>query len=903
MTLAAGTRLDAYEIVGPLGAGGMGEVYRAHDARLGRDVAIKVLPDAVAGDAERHARFAREAQLLAALNHPNIAQVYGIVDLPEEDDLPAKAGSYRVGLVMELVEGEGLDALIARGLSIDEAVAIARGIADAIEAAHERGIIHRDLKPANVKVTDGGRVKVLDFGLAKATDPSGTMTDLANSPTVLTAATQLGTILGTAAYMSPEQARGKSVDKRTDIWAFGCVLYEMLTGQRAFEGETVTDILSAIIQKQPDMTRLPAATPPAVATLLARCLEKDQARRLRDIGEARLALENTAASSVTTAPTTTAPMSRLVVRRSAWRRVWPIGAAALLGGLAVGAAMWFTRPAPGAVTVTRFTIIPPEGTQLFDTGLQTLALSPSGDRVAYVADRQIYVRSMSQLGASPLLSTPATQVIYDLAFSPDGESIAYWTSGAIMIVAASGGPSAALVRGTPVYGLSWTPTGILYAVQDKVLRVPSTGGDPEIVATAPSESRAWHPQLLPDRKTIIYTALQRQGTNRTGTGTLMAQRIGDAQPIKLLDDIGDARFVPPGHLVFARQGTVFAVPFDAAHLALSGGPVPVLDGVRRVGANAQFTIAPGGVLAYMRGAVDRLSVLQQRSLIMVGRDGTRVYLKPPSDDYSEPRVSPDGRSLAFVTDDDSGGSSIWIYDLNGTTAARRLTFGGIDRAPVWSADSTHVAFASNRAGDVAIFWQRADGSGAAERLTKPEAGGRHFPRSWSADGTVLLYDEVKERNFHLMMWRARDRSSAPFGHWVAYSVNPTGDTGAINTVFIQPFPATGALFQISKRNEQAYHPVWANKGAELRYSPGFVSVPLTLTPAFAAGESKGHAANFSGVPSSMPRPYDVAPDGTLYALTSEPRDVRAAAAVRTNEIQIVLNWTDELKKKVPSPWR
>jgi serine/threonine protein kinase/Tol biopolymer transport system component len=914
MPIVPGTALGSYTIIDVLGAGGMGEVYRALDTRLDRHVALKLILEALVTDPDRAMRFEREAKTLAALNHPHIATLYGIEHIDG-----------RHVLVMELVEGETLAERIARhpgGVPLEQTLQIACQIAEAVEAAHEKGIVHRDLKPANVKITPDDTVKVLDFGLARITernDASSSAT-VANSPTMSALGTQAGIILGTASYMSPEQARGYTADHRSDIFSFGVVLYEMLTGRQPFPGETISDVLASVLARDPDLGALPADLSPRLIELVKRCLEKNPKKRWQAIGDVRYELE--ALQSNPRAVPLAVAAAAVLSPRPLWRRVLPIAAAVLLTAIAVGAAAWFSRPQPAPPPVTRFTIVPPEGKRLAGGTVNSFALSPDGSRIAYVAERQIYVRSISQLQATPILPSPSSSGVFNLAFSPDGQAIAYTTGGAIMVVPATGAAPVTVCRpaDTTLLALSWSGSWLVYSGQSKVFRVAATGGEPETLFELAPNEFAWRTQLLQDGKTVIFTVIPPlDAAERFERGTLFAQRIGESQRTKIMESVADVRFVAPGYLVFARQGVLFADGFDPATLKVSGRPVSVLEGVRRVVMSAQVAISASGSLAYIPGPIDVATSLGTRSLILTGRDGPREFLKPAPGDYSGPRLSPDGRTLAYVNNE-NGDSSIWVNDLKGGGAARRLTFGGKDRAPVWSADSRRITFQSEREGDAAIFWQRADGSGTAERLTKPDAGARHAPMSWSPDGTVLLYDSAKGGDVTLMIWRARDRASTPFsdvrsrdvtgatfspdGRWVAYT-RPISENRF--AVFVQPFPVTGALFQLSKSTEDGHHPVWMKNGSEILYSPGgsaaFVVVPLSYRPTLTPGEAQRLPRNFTDLSPGSPRPYDAAPSGKLYALTNDPRTAQQAAApaqpVPSDELHIVLNWIEELKKKVP----
>ena len=726
--------------------------------------------------------------------------------------------------------------------------------------------------------------------------------------------------------MSPEQARGYAADHRSDIFSFGVVLYEMLTGRQPFPGETISDVLASVLARDPDLSALPPDLSPRLIDLVKRCLEKNPKKRWQAIGDVRYEIESLLANPRAAAITPQAPAAQ--PPRPLWRRALPFAATALGAAGLVGVLVWLTRPVADPPTVTRFTIVPPDGKELSEAPLQGLALSADGGRIAYVVaqqpQRQIYVRSMSQLDAVRVLPTEARGPIYNLTFSPDGQSLVYWSGGAILRVPASGGPPVTVCQAGPItpFGLTWSGDALLYAHDQTIFRVAATGGEPEKLIELAKEETPWGPQLLPDGRTLLFTVIPKEGADRFDRGKLVAQRIGESTRTTVLEPAMDSRFVAPRYLVFARQGVLFAVAFDPSSLKISGGPVPVVEGVRRTAAHAHFAIGASGALAYVPGPAD-VSTSAQWSFVVADRSGGREFLKLPPGDYSEPRLASDGRSMAFVAIE-NGEANIWVYDLKGESAARRLTFGGKDRSPVWSPDATRVTFQSERDGDAAIYWQRADGSGAAERLTKPEADVKHVPLSWSRDGKVLLFDSVKGLESTLMMWRALDKSAAPFGsvrsvrptgavfspdgRWIAYTRRALEGAEGKATVFVEPFPATGALFQISKAAEDGHHPVWSWKGTELLYNPGpsgqLISVPLRLSTALAPGEPAVLPRRFVNHAPTQPRPYDQTPDGKMLSVTTDPRpDASAPApgvptATRPTEIRIVLNWIEELKAKV-----
>ena len=703
MALAPGTHLGPYEVTAQIGAGGMGEVYRARDAKLNRDVALKILPEAFAVDPERLARFHREAQVLASLNHSNIAAIYGFED----------SGSTHA-LVLELVEGPTLADLIAqestargggapRGLEIEAALAIAKQIADALEAAHAQGIVHRDLKPANIKLRPDGTVKVLDFGLAKALEPASAISpDPTAAPTITTPAmmTGLGMILGTASYMSPEQAKGRPADKRSDVWAFGCVLYEMLTGKRAFEGEDVSDTLANVLKSEPDWSALPANLPPEIRTIIDRCLRKDRRQRFADIalplffmGEAGGAVSPTAA---------------VAAPRSFWRRTIPFGAVAVLACAVTAAAAWTLRPSAPPPMVARFSVPLPADQVFTVTGRQLVAVSPDGSNLVYVANSRLYVRSMSSLETHVIAGSDVGGDVNvgggvtSPVFSPDGRTLAFYAGAdhTLKRLAVSGGAAVTICQSDVPVGMSWGEGGLVFALAGKkgIFRVSPNGGTPEAIATVNPDEDASSPQVLPGGRAVLFSV--KNAGDIWDKGQVVVQPLGQGARKVLLNGGADGRYVPTGHLVYALSGVLMAVPFDLARLAVSGGPVPVVEGVRRtavvatdVSATAQFSYSANGSLVYLPGP----AILQagDRDLVVFDGKGGLEPLKLPPGVYSAPRASPDGHAIVFETADDKE-AIVWVYDLRGASAARRLTFGGKNRAPIWSADGQWIAFQSDR---------------------------------------------------------------------------------------------------------------------------------------------------------------------------------------------------------------
>jgi serine/threonine protein kinase/Tol biopolymer transport system component len=891
----------------------MGQVYRARDTKLDRDVAIKILPEAFAHDSERLARFQREAKTLASLNHPNIAIIHG---LEQAGDVHA--------LVMELVEGDDLSQRIARGaIPIDEALPIAKQIAEALEAAHEQGIIHRDLKPANIKVRTDGTVKVLDFGLAKAMEPAaGSSPSMSMSPTITTPAmTQAGMILGTAAYMSPEQARGKTVDKRADIWAFGAVLYEMLTGRRAFEDEDVSMTLSKVLQREPDFDALPLTVPARISQALRVCLRKDPKQRVGDIRDVRLALEGAFEAPAQSAAAATQPATMPL---ALWKRVAPLAAGIVVTAAMTSAVWWNLRPSPPPLTVSRFTFALGEGQQFGVINNQTLAVSPDGTRLVYVANTQLYLRSMSDLEARPIPGTqqPPGQPPFNPVFSPDGQSIAFYSQAdrAVKKIAVSGGAAVTICpvadENARVLGMTWDTGGIVFGLVNGILRVSANGGEPEVLVSVKDGEVMYGPQVLPGGEWLLFTLATAATADGWDKAQIVVQSLKSSERKTLVSGGSDGRYLPAGHLVYALGGVLFAVPFDLPRLAVTGGPVPVVEGVKRsqgtTGA-AHFSVSNTGSLVFVPGPASTSSALSD--LALVDRNGAAQPLKLPPGAYEYPRLSPDGKRIA-VGSDDGKDAIVWIYDVAGASSARRLTLGGRNRVPVWSADGERVAFQSDREGDLGLFWQRADGTTAAERLTKPDKDTAHVPESWSPDGKTLLFSVAKGSSYAVAALSLPDKKVTPVGgiqsrfppsatfspdgRWVAYSATPPGPPTA-GSLFVQPFPTTGATYPISKGN--GFHPMWSPDGKELFYFTGyslqFVAVSVTTRPTFTFGNPVPVPSGFLERGQNAERNDDITLDGKRF-LGVVAAGQTASGPPAAPQIQVVLNWTEELKRLVPT---
>ncbi len=908
MALNTGTRLGSYEIVSLLGAGGMGEVYRARDTRLKREVAIKVLPDVFASDPDRLARFQREAELLATLNHPNIGAVYGF----EQSD-PATGSGQASAIVLELVEGETLAERIQRGpIPVKTALSIAVQIAEALEAAHERGIIHRDLKPANIKIGPDEKVKVLDFGLAKAMDTGTTSAPaggLTHSPTLSMMATQAGVILGTAAYMSPEQAKGLPADHRSDVFAFGAVLFEMLTGRQPFQGDTAPDVLASVIVRDADLNALPPNLSPRLRELIGRCLDKTPKKRWQAIGDVRAEIE-----SIANAPEPS-PIGAGAPWNAKQKWVRPAVLSTVATAMVCSTVAYYAWPRMPAPSVARFVVPLGEGL-LLNANRQALAISPDGTHIAYTVNPSLYLRSLSDLEARAIASVKQG-VVQHPVFSPDSRSIAFYSSTDLNIqrVDLSGGVPVTLCQVESLYGMSWDETGIVYGDQGKtIMRVSASGGKPELLVTFKDDEFAFGPQMLPGGDTLLFTLARGSASDRWEKSVIATQSLRSGER-RVLVEGSDGRYLRTGHLVYVVGGTLFAVQFNAKRPEVAAGATPIIEGVRRAnaatGGAANVSVSETGSLVYVPGPIS-FSVTQ-RDLALLDRNGNAEPLRLPAGSYGTPRISPDGRWVAFGIDNGKE-TAVWVYELSGRTAMRKLTFEGRNRYPAWSRDSRYVAFQSDREGDIAIFQQRADGTGSAERLTRPEPGVSHIPESWSPVTDVLLFTATKSSQVSLWGLTLSDRKATPIGDiqsnqpiaplfspdgkWIAYTsvVNGTAQ------VFAQSFPVSGSKYLVSKT--AGHHGLWSPDGRELIYdvtAGRSEIVSVVTTPSFAVG----HASVLNRGPmwfaggASM-RPVDMARDGRILGeIDADQGRTGLSSTQQMQQIRVVLNWFEELKQRVP----
>ncbi|MEK6322724.1 MAG: protein kinase [Acidobacteriota bacterium] len=894
-SLVAGTTISHYRIVNRIGAGGMGEVYRASDTKLNREVAIKVLPETFAQDKERVARFKREAQVLASLNHPNVAAIYGLEE----------SGSLRA-LVLELVEGPTLaDRIAAGAVPLDEAIHIARQIADALEYAHEKGIIHRDLKPANVKVTIDGAVKVLDFGLAKVfnDDTGGQDTDLSHSPTLIKG-TQSGMILGTAAYMSPEQAQGKTVDKRSDVWSFGVVLYEMLTGNQLFAGETVSDTLAAVLRDNIDWSALPDETPASMRELLARCLDRDRKQRLRDIGEARIAIEKCQrdpSGISTSGDAAEAPRER----RGRSLLPWAVAAVFVVATLVL--ALTYYRSGSEQPRVVRAFIPPPEKTSFYFVGdphVGPVALSPDGRRLVFSAkaeggSNQLWVREISSPSAQPLRGTESGSYPF---WSPDSRTLGFFADGKLKKIEVAGGQPQTLCAAPQARGGTWNRDGVIVFSPNSnsnLHRVSATGGAStpliELDASQEENTHRW-PLFLPDGNHFLYVARSRSGSPEgVGPALKLGSLAGDKS--RLLMRVPSNVAYASGYLLFLQGTTLMAQAFDADKLELGAEAVPIAEGVQydEAFARGTFSVSQNGVLVYKQGMVQPTTTMQ-----WFDRSGKQLGSIADRQIYRDTALSQDHKLLATSIRDVRGGlPDIWIYDV-GRGVRTRFTFDAdVDRDPVWSPDGAKIVYASYRKGRYDLYLKSLAGSGEEDVLLESDVN--KFPESWSADGAYIAFSLFREsqtdvwilpmvgekKPFPFLQTRFNE-SGAVFsrdGRWIAY----TSDESGREELYVTSFPSPGRKWQVSTTGGQ--NPRWRRDGNEIYYLA--TDNKMMATEVKSSGDTIEAGASRSLFETRAVRPgksYDIHPDGQRFLINTgfEEKDL--------GPLTLVVNWTTELKK-------
>jgi serine/threonine-protein kinase len=893
MALARGVCLGLYELTDLIGSGGMGEVWRAVDTSLGRSVAIKVLPEALAHDPERLARFEREARTLAALNHPNLTTVFGLV---EGDGVRA--------LVMELIDGLTLADRIAAGpIPYEEALPLAKQMTEALEAAHEQGIVHRDLKPSNVMVRADGRLKVLDFGLAKAMDPTEPAANVSESPTITSPAmTRRGVILGTAAYMAPEQAKGKAVDRRADIWAFGATLFEMLTGTHAFKGDDVPDTLAAILSKDPDWRRLPASAS-GLRPLLVRCLKRDPKQRLQAIGDARIQIDELLSGSLEPGAASDAR------RHSVIRRAAPAALAALVASALTGALTIWNRPegaASGPQPVSRFAV---GGPTLADSDfIRNVAISPDGRHIAAVfPGRGLMIRSLDGVDIRELKGTDAAVQPF---FSSDGQWIGFFQADSLKRVPTAGGVPITMCETLNARGASWDDDGslVIATLTGELARIPAGTCEPTWLTKpdhAKGPTRHWFPSVLPGGRGILFSIV---APNRPES-SMIAVLDPRTQQLKALIPGSQPEYVETGHLVYAAANTLRAVRFDLERLQVLGDPLTMADALAvAFSGAAQYAVSRTGTLVYAEPRP------LARSLVWVDRNGQESAIPAPSRAFIEPRLSPDGTRLAVVAADQD--HDIWIWDFRRRTLTRLTSDPSRDQHPVWTADGRRVVFGSLRSGAYNLYAQAADGTGTVERLTA--SPNRHIPAFVLPNGTGVIGTEIASQG-DIVWFRSsppvQNASQSPSSlraeplihtaaiefapdmspneRFIAYQSQESGRA----EVYVRPFPRTGdGWWQVSPSGGS--RPRWARDGRQLFFLDQ--ANKLTVVPVQTSGGAfvYGRAATVLETAYARPventHPYDVSADGQRFLMIKEDA---AAAAARAGLI-VVLNWHEELKARL-----
>jgi Tol biopolymer transport system component/predicted Ser/Thr protein kinase len=882
MAILPGTRLGPYEITSAIGAGGMGEVYRARDARLNRDVAIKVLPAHLADKPELRERFEREARTIASLNHPHICTLH---DIGHQDGTDF--------LVMEYLEGETLAQRLLKGpLPLERVLQYAIEIADALDKAHRKGITHRDLKPGNIMLTKSG-AKLLDFGLAKLRQEAAHATPLSQLPTA-DAITAQGTILGTLQYMAPEQLEGKEADARTDIFAFGVVVYEMATGKRAFEGKTQASVIAKILETEPPpISSLQPMTPPLLDHVVKTCLAKEPDERWQSASDLCRELKWIAEGGTQVASMAAAPPKGL---HALGRR----GLIVVLGALVLcaavtGLAVWNLKPAAPR-PVSRLSIDLPAAAQLAGIREHTLAISPDGSRLVYVATQggtqQLYLRDLDNQEARPI---PGTDGAITPFFSPDGQWLGFFAGGKLKKVSVNGGAAITLCDAANTPGASWSRQGtIVFGTIGPLMQVSDSGGTPKALTHLEKGDTAhmW-PEFLPSGKDVLFTV----GFGFPSRVAVYSVETGERHD--LVQGATAPHYLPAGYLVYAQAGgSLMAAPFDAQRLRITGPAVPVAQGIliNAGTGTTQYSISDTGSLVFASASGGGA----QGRLVWVDRKGVEQPLPAPPHVYWFPRLSPDGQRVAVTID----GQQIWLYDLRRDTLTRWTFAGTANRTGIWTPDGKHIAFLSNKDGPSNIYWQRADGSGGLERLTTSQY--LQAPSSWSPDGQALAFLQISSAptGFDIWVLRTGDHKAQPFlqtpftetapafspdGHWLAYVSDESGRL----EIYVQPYPGPGGKYQIS--TEGGTEPVWNPKGRELFYRQGekMLAVEVTAQPSFSISKPRMlFKGPYLPTPQTFPD-YDVSADGQRFLMLKP-----AGQAQASTRINVVLNWTEELKRLV-----
>jgi serine/threonine-protein kinase len=889
-----------YRIAAKLGEGGMGEVWRATDTKLNRDVAIKILPEVFAQDADRMARFEREAQVLASLNHPNIAVIHGVEER---------------ALILELVEGPTLAERIAAGpIPFEEVLPIAKQIAEALEYAHERSVIHRDLKPANIKVTPDGKVKVLDFGLASVAQASGAgPADPSSSPTLTMRATQMGIIMGTAAYMSPEQAAGRPADKRADIWSYGVALWEMLTGNRLFEGETISHTLADVLRAPIDFGKLPADTPPAIRELLRRCLDRDVKTRLRDIGEARIAIDR---------PREAAPVVSVPVERK--RRVLPWAVAlAVMAGLA-GAGWWrATRPTDRPLMWLSVDL-GPDARAGRDF---TAAISPDGTRLVFpIGDSgasRLAVRPLGQPNAVPLAGTEGGANPF---FSPDGEWVGFGAGGKLKKIPIHGGPPITLCDSGTLHGGAWGEDGFIVASFGNgagLSRVPENGGSPQPL-TKPENGEITHrwPQILPGGRAVLFSASSSQVGWEDAHVEVLSLKTGQRKTVVRGGFYG--RYLPGGHLVYLRGGTLYGMAFDIGRLEPAGPPATLLEGIAASAyGGGQLDFSRNGMLVYLAG---NPSLQARRKLVWIDAAGKMQPFFAAPDQFNNPALSPDGKRLA-VSIGSVGGSDLWVYDLEREIPTKLPTAGHTMLGAVWTPDGKHLVYGSDPSSNNGVMWIRADGGGEPQPLTRDDTHTGQTPTSVSPDGRFVLISMPGAQKAQTLAIDATDPDHpkagaiepmpnghgiadtiSPDGRWVASTVGASGTLQVVVRRFANGKIAGNGAWQVSAAG--GGHPVWSRATHQLLYTTpdGRIMVVdyAVEGDSFQASRPRPWtdkqigpvSGSVGSVPFGLGRLFDLTPDGRRI-IAWEPQEQPKEAKVDLHATML-LNWVDEVRRRLPA---